>query len=165
MATDSATIYREILTQTRVAALAATAGLVDSRVTISPLFSIDNLTTPHVQVIVPGEGRIGDELSGVGLIEESFEVVVIQQIMRDRFGTWTDAVSHATRGIMDLVTSIRGNGTASGPASGLHNFVTTNAEGPITLSGWGGIRLADEDPNFIAHTDRYRILYELASYQ
>ena len=164
MATDSATIYREILAQARVAAALAAAGsLTASRVSISPIFSIDGLTTPHIQVILPGEAAIPHDRSGVGLIEEEFRVAIIQQINRDRFKTWTLAVSDSGTSITKTVTAIRGDGLASG-ASGLHNFVTANAEGPITLLGWGAIQLSDEDPNFIAQIDRYRILYELDSY-
>lgn len=164
MATDSATIYREILAQARVAAALAAAGsLAASRVSISPIFTIDGLTTPHIQVILPGEAGIPHNRSGVGLIEEEFQVATIQQIHRDRFKTWTLAISDGGSSITKTVTAIRGDGLAAG-ASGLHNFVTTNAEGPITLLGWGAIQLSDEDPNFIAQIDRYRILYELDSY-
>ena len=88
MATDSATIYREILAQARVAAALAAAGsLAASRVSISPIFTIDGLTTPHIQVILPGEAAIPHDRSGVGLIEEEFQVAIIQQINRDRFKT------------------------------------------------------------------------------
>ncbi len=162
MATDPATIYREILAVVR-AAMSSSDSLASSRVQLSPIFAPDGLTTPYIQIIVPGEGRIPHANSGVGLVYEEFEIAIIEQILRDRFGTYTDAISSATTSLTALVTSVRGNGLASN-ASGLHNKVISNSEGPLILTGWGSIRQMDEDPNFLAHIDRYMVRYELESY-
>ncbi len=163
MATDSATIYREILSKVRSTALAATAALANSRVVLTPIFAPDGMTSPFIQIMVPGQADIPHKNSGVGLVYEEFEVAMIQQIKRDRGGTYTDAIGHATTSLTTLVTAIRGDGLASN-ASGLHNHVTTNSEGPVLLAGWGAIRQMDEDPDFLAHIDRYQVKYELDSY-
>lgn len=163
MATTPATIYGEILTKVRSTASESSYSLASSRVQLSPVFSPDGLTTPFIQIIVPGEGSIPHALGGVGLVVEEFEIAVIEQILRDRFNTYTDAISHATNSLMALVTAIRGDGLATG-SSGLHNHVSSNSEGPVFLTGWGAIRQMEEDPNFLAHVDRYTIRYELASY-
>ncbi len=166
MATDPATIYRQIQSKARATALAALGfTLAASRVVLTPLFVQEGLTTPFIQIIVPGEASIPHSGSSVGLVYEEFEVAHIMQIMRDRFGTYTDAIGSAMTGLIELVTAIRGDGDTDGSATGLHNHVPAGAEGPITLLGWGAIRQMDEDPNFLALIDRYRIIYELDNYQ
>ena len=163
MATDSATIYREILSKAQSAASAATAALDASRVTLAPVPHIDGLTNEHIQIVVPGQADLPHARSGVGLVEEEFEVAIMKQILRDRFNSYSEAIGDATNSITLLVSDIRGDGSAAS-ASGLHNHVTTNSEGPLVLMGWGTIRQADEDPNWLMHTDRYVVRYELENY-
>jgi len=164
MATDPATIYRAIQTKARSTASASTFGLVASRVVLTPVLNQEGLTSPFIQIIVPGDAQIPNYGSSVGLIYEEFEVAHIMQILRDRFGTYTDAIGSATTSLTKLVTAMRGDGDADGTASGLHNHYVAAFEGPITLIGWGAMRQMDEDPNFLAQIDRYRVRYGLASY-
>lgn len=162
-ATTPDIVYSQLLVKLRLAAATSPFSLADSRVVICPDLNWQaDIVRPAVELIVPGLAECPHPESGVGLIRERFRVAVVQQIARDRFDSWTIALSDASNGILPLVNRLRGNGIPGAAATGLVNFQAAAALSVCRFRGWSPAQTNPDDPWQVAWVDDYDVDYELA---
>ena len=127
------------------------AGVADSRIYICAEPRIDNTTYRCVQII-PGLPISKHPRSGVGLVEEEFDVVCWSR--NDLDETFKDDVrfTDSTDGLYPLAESIRAT---------LHQFAHSTITIPVHYLRSSRIRPDFANPEWVSITDTYRVGYEL----
>ncbi|QDP48624.1 MAG: hypothetical protein Unbinned97contig1000_9 [Prokaryotic dsDNA virus sp.] len=119
-------------------------------VTPMPLFSPAD--SVYIQLI-PGVPTIQTDITGLGLIEETFKVAVWARVFLDVSGQSTERITDSTYGVMSVMGEVR--------QALIHDNANGEATIPIRwISGSNAVE-SNDAPGWVYYEDTYQIGYEI----
>lgn len=146
--TDQAQVYRRILRKLQQSEWITTTNNI--YVAYQPIF--DPTSNEAIQVI-PGTPITTHPDTGVGLIEEEFQVAVWKKVLLDQLVHSTAKITNASIGILTTITAVR--------RTLIQSWLDGHATVPVVFLQGSAAAEHDADMGWVMLTDTYRVSYQI----